>query len=104
MKTIILKLNHLVFWWYYKRVPVFFHDWTIFESIRILSSNYLHNMTMIEGLDKVTSNASKREQEMIAEIFNLRIRLLGIPQEDIKQVNKLFGINLKGVTKGERSN
>ena len=33
VRSAVLKLNHIVFWWYYKRVPSFFHQWTILKSV-----------------------------------------------------------------------
>jgi len=103
-EKLILKFNHILFWWYYKRVPVFFHKWTILKSIKILVSNYEHAEYRYEGLEKVVRNASKRETEMRSEISNLKLKLMGVSQEVIDPLNKMFGVNLKGKSTQERDN
>ena len=104
MKEIKLKLNRILFWWYYKRVPIFFHKWPILKSIDLLKQNYEHCESRYEGLETVVSNASKREIEMRTEISNLRLKILGVSQETINPINKAFGTNLKGKSKQERDN
>jgi len=104
MKKLILKLNHIVFWWYYKRVPKFFHKWTVLKSISLLKQNYEHAEFRYEGLEEVVRNASKREREMQTEISNLRLKLMGVSQEIIEPLNNMFGTNLKGKSKEERDN
>ncbi|WP_027380824.1 hypothetical protein [Chryseobacterium daeguense] len=104
MDKIIIKINHVVFWWYYKRVPKFFHKWTILKSIKILVDNYEHAEYRYEGLEKVLKNASNREREMQSEITNLKLKLMGVSQEAIDPLNKMFGVDLKGVSKEERNN
>lgn len=104
LKRIILKVNHILFWWYYKRVPEFFHQWTLLKSINLLKQNYEHSLFREKGLEEVIKNASKREQEMRTQISNLELKLKGIPQESIDALNKMFGTSLKGVSKQERSN
>lgn len=104
IKSINLKLNHILFWWYYKRVPVFFHKWPILKSIKLLTDNYEHALFVEEGLNKVITNASKREREMTTQISNLTLKLRGVPQDQIDPLNKMFGTDLKGVSKQERNN
>lgn len=104
MCSAVLKLNHLVFWWYYKRVPNFFHQWTILKSIRLLKDNYEHSQFIIKGNEKVISNASKRERQMRTKISNLELRLMGITQDQIDPLNKMFGTDLKGKSTLERDN
>lgn len=41
METTV-KVNKIIFWWYYKRVPEHFRQWTFIKSVRILISNYIH--------------------------------------------------------------
>lgn len=64
-KEIILKFNHIVFWWYYKRVPEFFRKWTILKSIKILVDNYEHAEYRYEGLERVVRNAFKNYKSRI---------------------------------------
>ena len=103
-EKLILKLNHILFWWYYKRVPVFFHKWTILKSIKILVDNYEHAEYRYDGLEEVVRNASKRETEMRSEISSLKLKLMGVSQEVIDPLNKMFGVNLKGKSTQERDN
>jgi len=104
MEKIILKINHILFWWYYKRVPKFFHKWTLLKSITLLKQNYEHSEFRCNGLEEVIRNASKREREMTTEISNLKLNLMGVSQETIDKFNKAFGTNLKGVSKEENQN
>ncbi|TSE05234.1 hypothetical protein [Aquimarina algiphila] len=102
--NVILKLNKIVFWWYYKRVPKFFHKWTILKSIRLLVDNYEHQEFVIKGNREVISNAIKTERDMQKQIFNLKMKLQGVSQEKIDPLNKMFGTDLKGISKEEREN
>ena len=104
MCSAVLKLNHLVFWWYYKRVPNFFHQWTILKSIRLLKDNYEHSQFIIKGNEEVISNAIKRERQMRTKISNLELQLMGITQDQIDPLNKMFGTDLKGKSTLERDN
>jgi len=104
MKEIILKINHIIFWWYYKRVPTFFNQWTILKSISLLRQNYEHKDFIIKGNDEVISNAIKREREMTLTMSNLQLKLKGVPQDELDKVNKIFGINLQGKSNLEQNN
>lgn len=103
-KKIKLKLNHIFFWWYYNRVPVFFHQWPLLQSISILKQNYKSAEYRYKGLNEVVKNASKREVEMRTKISNLELKLMGITQDKINTLNKIFGTDLKGKSTFERDN
>jgi len=104
MDKYYLKLNQFLFSFYYKRVPVFFIKWTFVKSIKLLIDNYEHSEFRINGLEQVIKNASTREKEMQTEISNLRLKLKGMPQEQIDKVNKIFGTELKGISREEQNN
>lgn len=104
IQNILLKLNHIVFWWYYKRVPKFFHQWTILKSIRLLKENYEHALFHIKGLNEVINGSIKRESEMKNEISNMKLTIMGITQDKIDPINKIFGTNLKGKSTQARDN
>lgn len=36
----LVKICHVLFRFYYKRVPTFFHQWTPLYSLRLLTENY----------------------------------------------------------------
>lgn len=33
----LVRLNRVLFWWYYKRVPEFYRQWTLLKSISVLA-------------------------------------------------------------------
>ena len=104
VRMAVLKFNHIVFWWYYKRVPNFFHQWTILKSIRLLKDNYEHALYREKGLNAVISGAIKREREMQNEISNMKLTMMGITQDKIDPINKMFGTDLKGKSTQVRDN
>lgn len=104
MSSAVLKLNHLIFWWYYKRVPEFYHKWTILKSISLFKQNYEHAEFRYDGLNEVLKNASKREIEMRTKISNMELRLMGVTQDKIEGINEMFGTDLKGKSTLERDN
>lgn len=104
LKQISLKINHILFWWYYKRVPEFFHQWPMLKSISLLKQNYEHALFIKKGLNGVISGAVKREGDMRQEISNLKLKLMGISQSDVDSINAIFGTNLKGKSKEENEN
>ena len=67
----LVRLNRILFWWYYKRVPEFYRQWTLLKSIRVLSggNRQLEREWQIEAkradryfdrvveLEKLTGNA-----------------------------------------------
>lgn len=104
LKQISLKINHILFWWYYKRVPEFFHQWPMLKSISLLKQNYEHALFREKGLNEVISGTVKREDNMREEISNLKLKLMGISQSDVDSINAIFGTNLKGKSKEENEN
>jgi hypothetical protein len=104
MNRFVLKAHHFLFRAYYKRVPEFFHQWTIIKSISLLSQNYTHNESRYDGLETVLASAIDREKKLMSELSNLRLRASGISQEFIDPLNEIFGTNLKGISKQEREN
>lgn len=104
MKKIILKINHVLFWWYYNRVSEHFRQWTFFKSVRLLIDNYEHALYREKGLNEVVDKAIKIEEEMKSEISTLRLRAMGVSQEQIDPLNKMLGTELKGISKQERDN
>ena len=101
---LILRLNHIVFWWYYKRVPDFFHKWPILKSISLLKENYEHALLHEKSLNEVINVAIKREAEMKSVISTLQLKVMGITQDKIDPLNKMFGTDLRGKSIEERDN
>lgn len=103
-KELLLKINHILFWWYYKRVPEHFHSWTLLKSITILKDNYEHSEFRNKQAQEVINSAIKTEEQMTREISNLTLRLKGVPQKMIDPLNEAFGTNLKGLSNEEINN
>lgn len=91
-KNILLKLNHFIFSWYYKRVPKHFHDWTFIKSVKILISNYEHLNLIFENEIKSKINLIKENDALRKEVSNLRIQQIASSSQ-IRGVNKMFGTN-----------
>lgn len=94
LKSILLKSNHIIFWWYYKRVPKFFHRWTILRSVDLLKQNYEHQEYQIESKDKLIAKIIKHSDETRKELSNLRMQMIATGSQ-IKQANKMFGTDFK---------
>jgi hypothetical protein len=75
MKYFILKANHLLFFWYYKRIPVFFNQWNILKSLSLLTQNYEHNKFIINQKEEVISKAIEIERDLNTEIRTLIFKL-----------------------------
>ena len=103
-EKLLLRFNHLIFWWYYKRVPKFFHKWTILKSISFLKQNYEHEKYINKGLKELINSAIETERLLKTENSNLRLKLLGVSQRELEPLNKMFGVNLKGISDQEKNN
>lgn len=88
----ILKLNHFLFPWYYKRVPSHFRKWTLIKSIKILISNFEHQEIVIQGKSEVIRNAIKIEEKLSMELRNLKLSMSASPNQ-IDAINSIFGTN-----------
>jgi len=74
MKKIILRVNYILFWWYYRRVDKHFHSWTFFKSVRLLISNYEHQELLIRNANSVNRTAIKEIDALRQENSNLKIQ------------------------------
>jgi hypothetical protein len=90
MSALILKLNYLLFAWYYNRVDIHFHQWTFFKSVKLLIQNY--NSELI-----LKSNAHKHNRDLIndldatrKELHNLKMQQIASPGQ-METLNKIFG-------------
>lgn len=90
MKTILLKLNYLLFPWYYNRVSEHFKQWTFIRSVDLLRQNYEHDKILIE-------NSYKNNKALIEECYRLRkenasLRMNQVATPDqISNLNRMFG-------------
>ncbi len=86
----VLKLNHLIFWWYYKRCGEHFQQWTFIKSVKLLISNYEHDKLFSKNAHNSLMSAIKEIDELRSENSNLRIQQIATDGQ-IRWANKNFG-------------
>jgi hypothetical protein len=90
--SIWLRINHILFAWYYNRVPKHFHEWTFIKSVKILISNYEHRDLLFRNELLGKQGLIKENNELRAEISQMRIERIASSSQ-IRGVNKMFGTN-----------
>lgn len=90
LRSAVLKINHIAFWWYYARVPKFFHQWTLLKSISLFKQNYEHLNMMYEGNQKMLRDWMLRNEKLEAELRNTKVQQVAT-DEQIRWANKNFG-------------
>lgn len=88
--NIILKLNHILFNWYYKRVDEHFKGYTFFKSVKLLNEHYKHAEFVMDGQNKLIRSAIEEERRLINENSQLRINQIATDGQ-IRWANKAFG-------------
>lgn len=86
----ILKINHLLFWWYYKRVPRFFRQWPMLKSISLLRQNYEQQLFINKGKDEIIANSIIVEDKLRKELAGLKMKIV-LDSDTIDHINKTFG-------------
>jgi len=89
---ILLKLNHLIFWWYYKKQSNHLKGYTFFKSISLLRQNYEHLTEVYKAEQNQLSDCIKEADRLRSELSNIRMGQAANP-EQITQLNKMFGTN-----------
>lgn len=87
-----LNVNHFLFWAYYRRVPEFFHQWTILDSIQNLVSNYETRVSEFNSQEKLIGKLCRISVRDQQEIAGLKIQMLGINPDVVTHLNKIFGL------------
>jgi hypothetical protein len=64
---LVLRINHLIFWWYYRKVDNHFKQYTFFKSVSLLRQHWEHDQFVIKGQNELIRKA-------INENSNLRIQ------------------------------
>jgi len=93
MKKIILKLNYLIFSFYYKKVPNHFKYWTFFNSISLLIQNYDHLKLLFDNSEKHKIDLIKESDRLRKELSDIRIKEIASDNQ-IDWLNKSFGANI----------
>lgn len=92
MGSWILRLNHFLFPWYYKRCGDHFKRYTLFKSIKLLIENYEHNKELLDSAKRVEAFAIKEADRERNERVKLQMRLLASDKQ-IDWANNTFGTN-----------
>ena len=85
-----LKLNRIIFWWYYKRVSKHYHQWTFIKSVKILISNYKHQEYCLQSKDELIGKMIEISRRTDAELHDLRMQQIATPAQ-IRWANKTIG-------------
>lgn len=89
-----LNINHFIFWAYYRRVPEFFHQRTILDSIQNLVDCYEHACYCRDSAEKLNGEFCKMSVKDQQEISNLKIQMLGVNPDTIQHLNKIMGLKI----------
>ncbi len=93
-KTLVLRFNHLLFWWYYKRVSEHFRQWTFFYSVKMLIQNYESELLRMKGTNEVLRGSMAENDKIRKEFHNLKMQQVASPgMMDI--LNRSFGMDYK---------
>jgi hypothetical protein len=90
----LVKINHIVFWWYYKRVPVFFRQWTLLRSISLLSSNYSHLSKQFEINEVFCGELIRRNTMLVDKIQMEKLKSMGIDRILATTLGNSLGVKI----------
>jgi len=90
---LILKLNHFIFSWYYKRCGDHFKQYHFLKSIKLLIDNYEHLNLLYKNEQIHNRNLTRDNDIMRNELFQIRIKQVASPNQ-IDSINKMFGTNI----------
>jgi hypothetical protein len=90
--SILLKINHYLFKWYYRRVDKHFHQWTILKSISLLIQHYEHEQLLHRNANANFKNAIKELDSIRSELSNLKMQQVATDSQ-IRGLNRAFGTN-----------
>jgi hypothetical protein len=90
----LLELNHILFAWYYKRVPVHFRQWTLFKSIHLLIQNYNHQQLLLESERRCTQFASEEAENLRKQLQAYQWKELGVDPATTMRLNTMFGTDM----------
>lgn len=90
VKKVMLRINYILFSWYYKRVPKHFHSWTFFDSVKILISNFEHHDLLFKNELSHNKALIKENDKLRSELSNIRINQIATDNQ-IRMSNDIFG-------------
>ena len=92
-ERLILKLNHVIFWWYYKRCGKHFAQYTFFNSIKILIGNYYHTDDWRKSSDKLLGEVIRENTKLHSKINAMELKKL-IDESSVDFINNTFGLRI----------
>jgi TATA-box binding protein (TBP) (component of TFIID and TFIIIB) len=93
MKDTILKINCVLFSWYYSRISEHYRQWTFFKSVKILISNYKHQEYCLKSQEELIGKLLEIDRKTQAELHDLRIQQIATPAQ-IRWANEKLGMKL----------
>jgi regulator of replication initiation timing len=90
MKKRLLKINHVIFFWYYRSCGDHFRQYTFFRSVSLLIQNYKHLSKQFDSSEKHLGEVIRTNTKLSDEISSLKMQMIA-DQEQIKDINKTFG-------------
>lgn len=88
-----LVVSKVIFHWYYKRVPVHFHSWPFFKSVKILIGNYTHSDYCERQTNKLLGEVIRENTKLHSKIHAMEMKKL-IDESQVDFFNNTFGLNL----------
>lgn len=64
-----VRMNHILFWWYYRRVPEFYRQWTILKSVSVLSAS-------LRQLEREWQYEAKRADDYFVKVVEFEVAQL----------------------------
>lgn len=89
-KKLLLWVNHLFFWWYYRRVSDHFRQWTFFYSVKMLIQNYDSEIFRNKGTNEVLRGSMAENDRIRKELHSLKMQQIAEPGT-IEILNRTFG-------------
>ena len=74
-KRLIIKINHFIFKWYYKRVSAFYRKFTFIKSVKMLIDNYETQKETLELNGDRISGMLIKNNKQYNEIRDLKIKI-----------------------------
>jgi hypothetical protein len=87
----LLKINRVLFWWYYKRVPEFYHQWTMLHSLRLLNENYKQAQDLLEMEVRIGARYAEDAALARRELYQIRMQQAG--PNLAAAASKMFGMD-----------